>query len=249
MVTLERWKHAQNYERGFWQRQAEQIAAGTLSQLEWYGWRAEQLAQKLNRLGLDRLTDGSARVLEVGCGPIGVASYFPARTRIAVDPLENFYAGNPVLSALRNPLVSYRQGVGESLPCEDGEFDLAIIENCIDHVQDVHAVMGELRRVLHRTGVLYLTVNSRTRWGFLAHRVLSRLRVDPGHPHTFTPARVRSMLSSSSFGLLSIQTASYWDALREDLTSSELRAKAKALLGTSEFVVSAFARKSLSAAA
>jgi SAM-dependent methyltransferase len=242
MVTQDRWMAAQQYERGFWQAQAEQIADGSISQMEWYGWRSGELTKRLAAAGLAATTDGTADVIEVGCGPIGVASFFPARSRVAVDPLEDYYSTNPVLTSLRNPSVSYRCGAGESLPCDSNGYDLAIIENCIDHVQDVDSVMRELRRVLRPGGILYLTVNNRTALGYLTHRVISRLRLDPGHPHTFTPSRVRRLLERHEFDLLELESGSYRQALREDLTARQPRALAKALLGTSEFLVSVLAR-------
>jgi SAM-dependent methyltransferase len=238
---LNRWRRAQEYERGFWEATALQIATGSTSQLGWYRWRAEQLASRLRALGLVRLLDGRARVLEIGSGPLGIVSFFPAGERVAVDPLEPFYASNVVLTRLRDPQVQYRPGGGEELPCESGRYDLAIIDNCIDHVQDVAAVMHELRRVLVPAGVLYLTVNCRTRWGFWVHRALSKLRVDAGHPHTFTPRRAQTLIQSNSFEIRSLDVGSYSEALRADRRSPQAKNRIKGLLGVSEFLVTAIA--------
>jgi SAM-dependent methyltransferase len=241
MVSPARWQRAQQYERGYWASLASQIAAGSVSQLDWYRWRAEQLVQRLGRIGLGELTDGSARVVEVGSGPIGVVGFFPAAERVAIDPLEPYYAAQPTLVALRNPAVEYREGSVEALPCDSGQYDLAIIENCIDHVRDMHGGMRELKRVLRRRGALYLTVNCRTRWGFVVHRALSRLRIDAGHPHTFTPPRARRILNRHGFSIVDFAVGSYQAARREDLTASERRARIKGLIGISEFIASAVA--------
>lgn len=241
MVTLDRWNAAQAYEQSYWQSFGEQITEGRVDQMDWYNWRAEQLAEGLKRIGRERLTTGGARLIEVGCGPIGIASFFPASRRVAVDPLETFYASNAVLTQLRSPAVEYKQGTGEALPAGDGEFDLAIIENCIDHVRDVDAVMAELRRVLAPDGVLYLTVNCRTSLGYVVHRALSRLRIDAGHPHTFTTDRVSTMFARNGFRVLGFESDSYLDALKEDLKTAGVRPRMKAILGTSEFVTTAFA--------
>lgn len=243
-----RWKEAQQYEQGYWRGIATQIARGSASQLDWYSWRADQLKARLIRAGRPDLADGSAAVVEVGCGPIGTVSYFPGRERVAVDPLEGFYSSDPVLSELRSPAVRYMSGVGENLPLEDAAFDLVIIENCIDHVQDVHGVMRELRRVLRRTGVLYLTVNCRTRAGYYSHRLLSALSVDAGHPHTFTPPRVVRLLKGHDLAVEELEAGSYWTALRQDLRSGA-RGRAKALLGVSEYLVSVLARPDVERAA
>lgn len=242
MVSLARWQCAQQYERRYWESQATAIAAGSISQLDWYRWRADQLVLRLRSLGLERLTEGCARVIEVGCGPVGVAGFFPAIERVAIDPLEGYYATNATLTALRDPTVEYRQGSAEALPCESGRYDLAIIENCIDHVRDVQAAMRELKRALGPAGTLYLTVNCRSQWGFLMHRVISRLRVDAGHPHTFTPHRLARLLRDQGFSTLQVEVGSYAEAWRADLIAPERRARLKAVLGVSEFVVSVVAQ-------
>ncbi len=241
MVTESRWKTAQEYERGFWQRQAESIAAGSSERLDWYEWRADQLADRLRRAGLGTLADGTARVVEVGCGPIGVCSYFPAAEALAVDPLESFYAGDRVLSELRNPKVKYLEGVGEEIPAPDAFADLLIIENCIDHVRDVDAVMTEVRRVLRPGGTLYLTVNCRSTWGYVVHRALSRFAIDAGHPHTFTVGRARRLLDQHSFQIRTFETGSFFDAWLTDLRGPALRQRLKGVLGVSEALLSLLA--------
>ena len=242
MVSPARWQSAQRYERGFWESVAARIADGSSSQLDWYRWRAEQLALKLRSLGLDRLTEGHARVLEVGSGPVGVVGFFPAAERLAIDPLEPYYASNATLTALRNPAVDYRQGSAEALPCESARYDLVIMENCIDHVRDVTGAMRELKRALTPSGTLYFTVNCRTKWGFMVHRALSRLRVDAGHPHTFTSPRAQRLLRDNGFKTLQFEVGSYEVARRADLAAPERRARLKGFLGVSEFVASAVAQ-------
>ena len=244
MATQMRWRNAQQYERGFWEGVARRIAGGSEEKMKWYEWRAQYLAQQLRDLGLNAAADGQARVLEVGCGPIGVISFYPGRSRVAVDPLEDYYGANSVLTELRDPAVEYRQGVGEQLPVEDAAADLVVIENCIDHVRDVHGVVRELTRVLDRDGILYLTVNCRSALGYRMHRILSRLRIDAGHPHTFTPARAVKLIEQHGLEVLKVHSGSYMEALRHDLSSGGLRGKIKALLGVSEYVVTVIARRS-----
>ncbi len=99
MASPARWQRAQRYERGYWESLATRIAAGSASQLDWYRWRADQLVLRLRALGLGALTEGRARVIEVGCGPVGVVGFFPAVERIAIDPLEPYYVTNPTLTS------------------------------------------------------------------------------------------------------------------------------------------------------
>jgi len=243
MPNVNRWRRAQDYEQEFWEGVAAKISAGAASQLDWYRWRAEQLLLKLRSLGLNNLDTGEATVVEVGSGPIGVVQFLKAKERIAVDPLEPFYARNAVLTALRTDGVQYRAGVGEQLPCESGRYDVAIIENCIDHVQNPAAVRAELARVLKPDGILYLTVNCRSPWGYVAHRVLARLRLDPGHPHTFTPDRASAFIENGGFRILGREVGSYVAAWRADWRAPGSRARLKAMLGVSEFLFSAISQR------
>jgi len=242
MVSRDRWRRAQQYEKAYWAQQAESIAKGAQAQLGWYRWRSDKLVERLNRLGLTNITGGDGTVVEVGSGPVGVAGFFPATEQVLVDPLQDFYGSSPVLSEIRNPKAAYRQGGGEALPAETDHFDLAIIENCIDHVQDDSAVYRELVRVLKPGGILYLTVNCRTRSGYFVHRTLSSLRLDPGHPHTYTPAKLRRLLPSYGFEILDMELGSYAKARAEDLHSTSRKANLKAWLGISEYLASVVAR-------
>lgn len=239
-----RWETAQEYERRYWQGRADQMARGASAQLGWYEWRSEQLQERLTKLGLLEVVDPSVRVLEVGSGPVGVANFYPGARRLLVDPLQDYYASNETLRALRDPAAEFRTGVGEALPVEDGAFDLAMIENCIDHVQEVEGVMRELHRALRPRGILYLTVNCRAPLGFYVHRALSRLRIDPGHPHTFTPDRAQALVRRFGFEVLDVEVGSYREARAEDLRSPGARGRLKARLGVSEFVTSIVARRS-----
>lgn len=242
MVSDDRWRNAQRYEQSYWDRVATEVEAEGQGRLGGYKWRSDQLIRMLAEAGVPELSDGSARVLEVGSGPVGVVGFFPGTEKVAVDPLEDFYSTKPLLVASRSPDVSYRTGSGEALPVEDGRYDLAIIENCIDHCQDMDAVMLGIHRALRPGGYLYLTVNARSRPGFLMHRVLSRLQLDPGHPHTFTRSRVRSFLPAAGFDVLHLEHGSFWEAWVGDLRGPSLKKRAKGLLCVSEYLVSVIAR-------
>jgi SAM-dependent methyltransferase len=243
MATKERWIKAQEYERGYWERFAESITDGSYEQLGFYEWRANQLSDRLRALGEEGLSRGDARILEMGSGPVGVVGFLPGTQRVAVDPLNEMYAEIPKLIELRDPSVDYLAIPGESLPFDDNWFDLIVMENCIDHVRDMDAVMVELHRVLAPGGILYMTVNARSPLGFWVHRVLASTALDPGHPHTFTSRRFRRMIVNHGFELIDYQEASRVEAWLNHLRSPAWKHRVKALLGVAEHVLSAIGRK------
>ena len=243
MTSAKRWDRAQQYEQGFWESIAEEIARDSVDRIDFYQWRAGELAKRLKRLGLDSLLDGSSRIVELGSGPIGVIGYLPGRDRVAVDPLNRFYSTSEHLTRLRNPEVTYLASQGEDIPLETGAYKLVIMENCIDHTQDPEQVMSEIIRLLEPGGTLYMTVNARSRLGYWTHRLLARLELDPGHPHTFTEQRFESFVRSHSFDIVEFEASSWWTAWKQDLLGKSIRAKAKGILCVSEHLLSCVAIK------
>jgi SAM-dependent methyltransferase len=188
------------------------------------------------------VADGKLRVLEIGGGPVGIAGFLPAAERLLIDPLESFYAGHPELPKLRNPAAVYCEGAGEALPARSGRYDLVISENCLDHVRDVDGVLHEVRRVLAPGGTLYLTVNCRILPGYIVHRCLSALRLDPGHPFTFTAASAERRLRAHALVPFLRERDSFLQAWRADLGSRQPVPMLKAVLGVSEFLTTLLAR-------
>ena len=245
MASNSRWKEAQSYEKAFWQSLANRIKDGQ-KDLSWYDWSAENLMEMIKKaMPKDTPSFSSAKVLEVGSGPIGIVSFLNAAERIAIDPLCDFFSSQPELVKHRNPDVTYLTAKGESLQFEDSSFDLVIIENVIDHVQNADGVMTEIHRVLKPDAILYLTVNLHPSWGALLHEIVSRLRIDKGHPHTFTIPKIRSFLKQHGFMSLHDEWENYKTCRREDLKSSAKKDKLKGLSGLSEFLYTSVCRKSL----
>lgn len=239
-IGRSRWLQAQEYEQGFWQRLGDGIEAGTREQLDWYAWRAGRLEERLAAVADP--PSGSGKVLEIGSGPIGIVNFLDWGERYAIDPLEHFYRTQPSLAALRKPGVTYLDGAGEHLPFEDGSCALVIIDNVIDHTYAPRAILEEIRRVLEPDGRLYLSVNVHTAWGAWLHGVLAALRIDRGHPYTFTSRTLRQLIAAHAFGVVSEQVDDYEDARRADRQAPGFKQKVKGYTGLSEFSHSVLCR-------
>jgi len=232
-IKWTRWQQAQEYERGFWQRLSCSIESGVTGQLDWYRWRAAQLEALLARVpgSFPRL----GRVLEIGSGPIGIVNFLDWAERYAIDPLESFYAKQPSLVRLRNPAVTYLAGSGEQLPLEDASCGLVIIDNVIDHTYAPESILREISRVLESAGRLYLSVNIHTPWGAFLHNLLAMLRIDKGHPYTFTSASLRQLLVRGGFTIELEEVGDYSGARDADRRSVRLTDRIKGYTGLSEF--------------
>jgi SAM-dependent methyltransferase len=243
MNLLDRWRKAQEYEQGYWEGVAAKIAQGSYDRMDFYEWRAGEIRKFLESIEQESLLDGTSCIIEMGSGPLGVIGYLPGVNRVAVDPLNKFYSTNEHLCKLRNPEVQYLSSPGEEVPLESSSCDFLIIENCIDHVQDMKGVMSEIRRLLKPGGILYLTVNARSRFGYYIHRILAKLAIDPGHPHTFTENRLRAFLDREGFDLMQLEKGSWFDAWVQDLRGTDMKTRLKAILFVSEYLITTVSRR------
>lgn len=243
MSTPSRWTRAQEYEESFWRSVAEEVAQNSLNRIDFYEWRASELRRRLATAGRGALLDGNHRIMEIGSGPVGIVGHLPGRDRIAVDPLSRFYSSDPHLKRFRSKEVRYIDSPGEALPVDDGSYDLIVMENCIDHTRDPSLVLKEIHRALSSDGILYITVNGRARVGYFIHRCLARLKLDPGHPHTYTERRFRRSLEGSGFLFLSFESESWKEAWLADLKAETFRDRMKGILLVSEHLLTALAAK------
>jgi SAM-dependent methyltransferase len=235
MASRRRWARAQDFERAWWERVAKRIETGEMKEITYHAWKASEMGKRLEGF-LTEEQKRSARVLEIGCGPVGIVSYLPWGERIAVDPLEDFYRSNPTLTKHRDGAVRYTKGTGEELPFPDRKFSLVILDNVLDHVQSAEGVLREVRRVLADDGLLYFAVNVRTLPGTVLHTVLAKLQIDKGHPYSFTARSIGRLLRRNGFEPMKEWISDAKEARQRDRKAPELKHKVKGYAGLYEFV-------------
>ena len=105
--------------------------------------------------GLDASFYDDARILDVGCGPVGTLEWADnARERVGADPLADDYVRlNGGSHAMR-----YVKTFAEDMPFESGYFDIVTVFNALDHVEDVEASVREICRTVRPGGTLLLIV-------------------------------------------------------------------------------------------
>jgi SAM-dependent methyltransferase len=146
-----------------------------------------------------------ARALDLGCGDGRLTAELDAGELTAADV-------SPVAlerARRRLPQAHLHELEPDSpLPFDDGEFDLVLCAETIEHVRDLQLLLSEVRRVLRPGGSLALTTPAHGRQDGVA--ILARgfeLRFDPLSPHLrfLTRRSLRRLLSELGFEVVSLR--------------------------------------------
>ena len=95
-------------------------------------------------------------VLELGCGGgINMEFYRPGQIESfsGLDPSPELLTMSVAAAAARGIDADIREGVGEAMPFESGQFDTVVTTFTLCSVADQAAVLGEIRRVLKPDGI------------------------------------------------------------------------------------------------
>jgi ubiquinone/menaquinone biosynthesis C-methylase UbiE len=158
-VLPERWKIAQNSEREYWDEfddsklLSEEIIRhkekAKILEKEWSSFK------KLNK---------NTRILQIGCGPEDVINYFSIGKCYAIDPLADFYKKKFNLDYKK---IEFIQARGEELPFENDFFDIVILANVLDHVENPQKVLSEINRIMKKDAIFHFE-NLYYQKGFIA---------------------------------------------------------------------------------
>ena len=155
--------------------QAEAVVAQWMDDEKDAAWRFAELAA---------FAPGMRRILDMACG-CGTAVFWGLRNGLdchGVDPNPDKHRFLALKAdAYGYPgewLARFAQGVGESLPYADGEFDAVMSYQTLEHVQDPRKVLGEIIRVTRAGGCANLRFPD-YRCTFEAHYMLPWLPLFP----------------------------------------------------------------------
>jgi SAM-dependent methyltransferase len=97
-------------------------------------------------------------IVEVGCGPLGMIEYLPARRRVACDPLNPHY--DRLFRRVRSRGIEYTASLDRLVLTEAGSFDLAISFNVLDHTEKPRDVFDAFMALIRPGGRFLLQVNT-----------------------------------------------------------------------------------------
>lgn len=151
----------------------------------------------------------NARVLDLGCagGFMSEAMALRGATVVGIDPAADAVASARAHAQQSGLDIAYDVGTGEALPYVNGEFDIVVCVDVLEHVSDLPRVLAQVSRVLRPGGVfLFDTINRNALARFvtltLAEGILRLLPKGTHDPGMFIkPAELRVLLRTE--GLVS----------------------------------------------
>jgi SAM-dependent methyltransferase len=147
-----------------------------------------------NRYGPDRIEN----VLDIGCGPAGVAGLIPAGTKWYLDPLlgdfERLFPGR-LSDGVKLPV-----GIEEAR-LEDDFFDIVLMLNALDHVRDPWLALVKIHNALRPGGMLIVSCYVRPVVIAFLRNAQERVHcsTDRAHPFTFTRVSAERDLLRAGF--------------------------------------------------
>ena len=117
------------------------------------------IADRLGELGYGP----GCRVLEIGCGEGGITISLAAsgRTAVGIEIEAARVATAEKRARESNSSARFVHGSAYELPFEDGSYDVAVMENVIEHLEHWPDAIKEASRVLRPGGLLTMTMPSR----------------------------------------------------------------------------------------
>ncbi|MDW7681666.1 MAG: methyltransferase domain-containing protein, partial [bacterium] len=215
-----RWIAAQKYEKDWWDIRKKQIDFG------FYRFYAEELIKSIHGI-ID--ISANTSLLEIGSGAGGIVTYLNSDKRHAIDPLEEYYSSVPEFQKQRDQKVKYQTGKAENIPFDKKRFDFIICDNVLDHCDDIDKVFSEMRRVLRDHGKLWLRLNIYTFWGRLIRLLVEKLKIDPGHPHTFTRKSIKAYFKNYEFEIIKFKEDGFFKTWLKEIASGKIKELLKAI--------------------
>lgn len=162
------WQEAQAWERQWWKNKSK-----------WAGEIKKQLSYA-RLMGMpDDLDFGDKRILDVGCGPVSLLLRSKHGPSVGVDPMP---MDEETLAEYARVNSRFVESKAEDMSCDE-RFDEAWIYNCLQHVEDVHAILTRVAKCADEV------------------RVFEWIDLPPcsGHPQTITEEQFTTAFPASEW--------------------------------------------------
>jgi len=221
MKTKDRWELAQDYEKNWWTSKVNEL------DLEFY----ERFAKDITAILQPYLKiEANTHILEIGSGAAGIITYLKSDYRYAIDPLENIYSSIEKFTRIRDKQVKYFNVKAEEISFEDNFFDLIIMDNVLDHCEDPAKVISQIQRVTKPGAIIYFRQNTYHAWGKFIRTAIEFLKIDKGHPFSFTKPELKKSFSHHKLEILYYNESGYMKTWLKEIKSKRIYDKIKAVI-------------------
>jgi ubiquinone/menaquinone biosynthesis C-methylase UbiE len=155
--------------------------------------------------------DGNARVLDWGCG-LGQVTDLLTRAGLNVDAFD--FGGDQAPDALTElpyfpNVAAYISSDPVKLPYSDGVFDAVLSCGVLEHVQDPHGSLEEIKRVLKPGGMLYVykLPNERSYLEWIARRIGLDYHGQHQYDRLYTLESARALLVQHGYAISEVRYA------------------------------------------
>lgn len=183
-----RWKVAQHLEINWWKNYLKKRDPKGYKAFKTNYWREKIIGR------FDIKINPNDKMIDVGCGPMGIFSVLEGKDITAIDPLLNKYeeeldhfkkADFPNVTFITTSLEAYQ-------PTE--QFDTVFCINAINHVKDIHQCYDNLIDLIKPGGRLFISIDAHN------HQLLKGFyRLFPYfdilHPHQYDLAEYEDFLT------------------------------------------------------
>jgi len=191
-IAEKRWVFAQKKERNYWEKWQENNKRNKQSVSEYWNWHKKVL-QKFFKIKKD------TKILEIGPGASPFIEELRGGEKYELDPLMDLFERN----SKQKKGINYIKGVGEKIPFDENFFDLIIITNVIDHVRDPKKTLNEIKKVLKKRGIVYISLNYFPSFLKTYNNFLELINLgDPYHPHSFSLESIKRLFKLKKFEIL-----------------------------------------------
>jgi len=146
-VSKRRWEIAQESEKEYWQHFTKESLLK--EEAGRHRKKAKLLIEEYKKfININKNT----KILQIGSGPEDIINYFKVGKRFAIDPLAEFYKKK---FKLNYDSITFLQGRAEKLPFNKKSFDIVILANVLDHVENPENALLEVHRILKPNGIFH----------------------------------------------------------------------------------------------
>lgn len=107
----------------------------------------------------DRVPDSAGSILDIGCGNAVFTQWFARKAPFVVGVDHN--AANLSGPAREFPAIHLTAVAAEALPFPDGAFDVVVMSDVLEHVDNDRAALAEALRVVAPNGLLLVSLPNR----------------------------------------------------------------------------------------